>query len=322
MRLPFSALLVTAGLGLATGCREADLAPLRADLASSAGIVCAAPVARPPHAARTREVQPADVEAAIAKLCDAESAHVETPAEPLAVLHEALVQERAITGQLRRSRLLIDAPRVDLGAIKPNAEGLRTAEEALTRASASHCGPSWPGLDRVILASAVALAKSSHGPEALERCADVVALARDEDLTGDLTDLLLANSQLQRAVKTCTPIVDAAPKEATAKLATSLAMLRSTFPATLEDALRRDFAEMMLFAFGKGRDSSSAFACERANALASMGDAKPLTRGERIELEGAWKTARTQPVPDPKYGEAYTLTLRLLDQFVEHARER
>lgn len=309
---------------LATACREADLAPLRADLVSSAEIVCAAPVARPPHGPRTREVPPAEVESAIAKLCEAEAGHQATPAEPLAVLHEALVQERAITGDLRRSRMMIDAPRVDLGAIRPDGEAMRTAEEALTKTAALRCGPSWPGLDRILLASVVALDKAGHAPEALERCADVVALARDEDLTGDMTDLLLANSQLQRAITTCMPVVGAAPPEAAAKLATSLATLRTTFPATLDDVIRRDRAEMMLFAFGKGGDPSKPFACERANALASAeGSGKPLTRGDRLDLEGAWKSARTQSVaPDPKYEEAYTVTLRLLDQLIDQARRR
>jgi len=309
---------------LATACREADLAPLRAELASSAEVVCAAPVARPPHAPRTREVVAADIESSIAKLCEAESAHQEAPAEPLAVLHEALLQERAVTGAVRRSRLMIDAPRIDLDAIQPNREGMRTAEEALTKGASIRCGPSWPGLDRVLLASAVALSKAGHASEALDRCTDVVALARDADLTGDMTDLLLANSQLQRAVTTCRPIVDAAPKEASARLAASLAMLRSTFPATLDEVIRRDHAEMMLVAFGAGRDPSRPFACERANALASAQGGKPLTRGERLDLESAWKTARMEKgaEPDPKYGEAYGLTLRLLDQLVASARER
>lgn len=309
---------------LVAGCRDANLAPLRADLASSAETVCAPPAARPPHAQRRREVQPAEVESAIATLCEAEASQLAAPAEPLAVLHEALVQERAITGNLRRSRLMIDAPRVDLDAMRSNGEAMRTAEEALTKAAAQRCGPSWPGLDRVLLASAVALNKAEHGPAALERCADVVALARDEDLTGDMTDLLLANSQLQRAVTTCTPIVAAAPREAAVTLATSLALLRASFPASLDDVIRRDRAEMMLYAFGSGRDVSRPFACERANALASAErGGKPLGRGERVDLERAWKTAGAQrAAPDPKYEEAYALTLRLLDQLIDNARRR
>lgn len=304
------------------GCREADLAPLRAELASSAEIMCGAPPVRPAHGPRTREVQPPEVESAIAKLCEAEAANKPPPAEPLVVLHEALVQDRAITGQLRRSRLLIDTPRVDFSAIRPNGEGLRTAEEALTKSAAARCGPTWPGLDRVMLASASAFAKDGHAAEALERCADVVALARDEDLTGDMTDVLLANSQIQRAIPVCTRLVDAAPKEVATRLAASLEALRATFPASLDDVSRRDFAEMMLFAFGKGRDASKPLACERANAFASVQDGKPLTRGERIELDRAWQSARVPPASDPKYGEAYSLTVRLLEQLIEHARQR
>jgi hypothetical protein len=308
-----------------TGCREPDLGPLRADLASSGEIVCAAPAARPPHAARTREVKPAEIESAIAKLCEAEMAHAETPAEPLAILHEALLQERAVMGQVRRSRMMIDAARVDLGALKPNKEGMRTAEEALTKAAAMRCGPSWPGLDRVMLAWGVARNKAEHAAEALDECVDVIALVRDEDLTGDMTDVLLANSQLQRAVATCGPIIDAAPKEAANSAATSLAIVRAAFPRSLEEARRRDRAEMVLFAFGKGGDPARSYGCERATAFAA-GEGpggKPLTRGDRIDLEKAWQTAHAEhDAPDPKYEEAYTLSLGLLDRLIARARAR
>jgi len=307
----------------AMGCRDADLGPLRADLASSAELVCAPPASRPPHAPTAREVQPVEIEAAIAKLCEAELAHVAFPAEPFAVVHEALLQERAVLGYVRRSRMMIDAARVDLGAIRPTTSGMRTAEEALTRAAAMRCGPSWPGLDRAMLASAVALGKAEHVSEALERCVDVVALARDEDLTGDMTDVLLANSQLQRAVTTCGPLIVAAPKEEAAKVVTSLTSLRSTFPKSLDDARRRDRAEMVLFAFGKGGDPARPFACERATAFAA-GEGpggKPLTRGDRLDLEKAWQTAHAErDVPDPKFEEAYTLSLTLLDRMIERAR--
>ena len=307
------------------GCREADLAPLRADLASSADVVCAPPSARPPHATRTREVQPAEIESAIAKLCEAEMAHAEAPAEPFATLHEALLQERAVVGQVRRSRMMIDAARVDLGALRPSEDGMRTAEEAVTRAASLRCGPSWPGLDRVMLGSARALSEAAHVPEALDVCVDVVALVRDEDLTGDMTDVLLANSQLQRAVTTCGPILDAAPKEAASKAAASLATVRAAFPKSLEEARRRDRAEMVLFAFGKGGDPARSYACERAKAFAA-GEGpggKPLTRGDRVDLEKAWRTAHAEhEAPDPKYEEAYTLSLTLVDRLIAHARAR
>jgi len=316
--------VLVAGLAV-TGCRDADLGPLRADLASSGEIVCAAPAARAPHAARTREVQAPEVESAITKLCEAELAHLETPAELLAVLHEALLQERAIAGYVRRSRMMIDAARVDMGGIRPSSDGMRTAEEALTKAAAVRCGPAWPGLDRAMLASAVALNKAEHLPEALERCADVIALVRDEDLTGDMTDVLLANSQLQRAVMTCGPMIDAAPKEAASKMATSLASLRSTFPKSLDDARRRDRAEMVLFAFGKGGDPSRPYACERATAFAA-GEGpggKPLTRGDRLDLEKAWRAAHAErDAPDPKFEEAFTSSLALLDRLIARARAR
>ena len=92
-----------------SSCRDADLAPLRADLVRSGELVCAPPAARAPHATRTREVQPADIETAIAKICEAELGHLEIPPEPLEVVHEALLQEHAVAGYVRRSRIMIDA---------------------------------------------------------------------------------------------------------------------------------------------------------------------------------------------------------------------
>jgi hypothetical protein len=202
---------------------------------------------------------------------------------------------------------------------------MQIAEEALARATAMRCGPSWPGLDRAMLASAVALNKSEHAHEALERCVDVVALVRDEDLTGDMTDVLLANSQLQRAVTTCGPIVDAAPKDVASQAAASLASVRSSFPKSLDDARRRDRAEMVLFAFGKGGDPSRAYPCERATSFAA-GEGpggKPLTRADRLDLERAWQAAHVEhDVPDPKFEEAYGLSLAVLDRLIERARAR
>jgi hypothetical protein len=219
--------------------------------------------------------------------------------------------------------MMIDAARVDLGGMRSGAGGTRTAEEALTKAAAVRCGPSWPGLDRAMLASAVALSKAERPAEALDRCVDVIALVRDEDLTGDMTDVLLANSQLQRAVATCGPILEAAPKEISAKAAVSLAALRSTFPKSLDDARRRDRAEMVLFAFGKGGDPAHAYPCERATAFAA-GEGpggKPTTRGDRLDLEKAWRTAHAESeASDPKFEEAFTLSLTLLDRLIARAR--
>jgi len=321
-RWPLTLVLVLLG---ASACREADLTAVRADLVTQAAMVCAAPPVRPAHAPKTRELQPAEVSAAIATLCTEEAARQAASAPPLAVLHEALAQDRAITGDLRRSRLLIDAPRIDLGAVKGAPEGMRTAEEALANASAgSRCGPAWTGLERFMLAAATAQAKAGHAAEALEVCADVVALARDEAVTGGMTELLLSNTNLQRAYTACTPIVDAAPKEAAAKLAASLAVLRPTFPSTLEDVLRRDHAEVLLFTFGRVREAARPLPCERAIAIAAASDhLPPLTRGERLELLRAWNEANAEvSPPDEKYTEAYSLTLRVLDKLTEHAKSR
>lgn len=286
--------------------------------------MCAAPLARPPHVAKTRDVAPAEVEAALVTLCEEEAAHLEATPEPLAVLHEALAQDRAVTGNFRRSSLLIDAARIDLGAVQAGGKAVQSAEEALAKRSAGwHCTPSWPGLDRFLLEAARAQNKSGQSAQALERCADVVALARDEHLTGDMTDMLLANSHIQRAVESCRPLLDAAPKEAAAKLAASLTVLRATFPSSLDDVLARDRAEMMLFSFGRGRDPSRPFSCERANALAKANEGPPLTRGDRVGMDRAWREVRAQNLaPSASYNEAYTLTLRVLDQLIERANSR
>ena len=85
----------------------------------------------------------------------------------------------------------------------------------------------------------------------------------------------------------------------------------------------QEFAERILAAFGKGSDPSRPFPCDRANALAATGGDRPLTRADRVALEETWQRARAEnAAPDPKYEEAYALTLRLLDQLIERARQR
>ena len=113
---------------------------------------------------------------------------------------------------------------------------------------------------------------------------DEVALARDEDVTGGMTDLLLSNSNLQRAYTTCTPIGDAAPRG----------------------------------------PRSPGGSCERANAFAAATDHRPpSTRGQRLELVRAWNDSRAAVSPPGKtYNEAYSLTLRVLDKLTEHAKSR
>jgi hypothetical protein len=305
---------------VATACREPDLAPLRSDLASSAALVCAPPVTRPAHAPPTRQVTRGELEAALVKLCEQQEARAEANAELLALLHEALAHDTAVAGDLRRSRLMIDAARLDLAAVRPSAPGTRTAEEALAQSANKTCGPSWAGLDRVVLAAASAQSKAGHAAEALALCADVIALARDEDLTGGLTDLLLANGQIQRAYEVCGPMLGRSPKEDAARFARSLAVLRASFPASLDGVVQRDRAEMMLFSFGKAREPGHAFACERAQSLAAASDGRPLTRGERMEAERAWRAVRAETgAPDDTYATAYEMTLRVLDRLIAQA---
>jgi hypothetical protein len=295
--------LVALALLGTSGCREADLGPLRADLASNAEIVCAPPPARPPPGPKTRDVQPAEVAAALMTLCEQHSAQQAATPEALAVLHEALAQDRPIAGELRRNTMMLGPPRPD--------------------GASSGCTPSWQQIDRLMLASASATYRASGAAAAFVRCVDVVALARDVALTGNVLDLLLANAHIQQAVEVCRPMVDTAPKEAAAKLARELTTLRTTFPATLDAVLRRDRAETVLFLFGKGRDPSRPLPCARAGALAAASDGKPLTRGDRVDLDHAWREARARNVaPDPTIEEAYRLTLVVLDQLIEQASSR
>ncbi len=311
--------LVALGL-FVPGCREPDLGPLRDDLAASAAVVCAPPPQRPPHASKARDMSSQEVEAVLSKLCEAkETPEAISPAD-VASVHEALVQDLALVGQLRRSRLLVDTPPVDLdttGETPPTA----TQREKLTATRA--CSPAFIGLERILLLSAAAKNHVGHVDGALARCADTIALARDQVLAGGLTDMLFANSQIQLAFDRCLPFVDAASHDQAAPFAVSLSTLRSTFPATINDVFRRDRAEMTLFLFGKARDVSHPYACERANTLAAVNDEQPLTRTDRVSALEAWRAAKgSSGPPDPRYFEAYGLTLQVLDKLIDHARRR
>ena len=188
---------------------------------------------------------------------------------------------------------------------------------------AERCSPAWVGLDRLLLTSAKAQHEAGHHAEAFALCADVVALARDEDLAGGLTDLLLANAELQHMVQACRPMLGQAPPEASARFAQALAALRPTFPANLEAVLRRDHAEQVLYTFGKGRDPTQPLGCERAGWLAAAREGRPLTRSDRVDLERAWQASRKSgSAPNDTFLEAYDLTLRLLDSLVAQARGR
>ncbi len=284
------------------GCQEPDLSAVRADLVTNAKQVCAAPVARPTHAAAARVVARAAIEDALVKLCEQNEAHAPASPELLDVLHQGLVQGTAIVGELRRSRVLLDAPKVDLAA-------------------SQRCGAAWVGLDRQVLAAAKAQHEAGHVSEAYALCADVIALARDEDLQGGLTELLLANSEIQRAVAACRPLLAKQATEESIRFGRTLTVLRAAFPRNLDGALQRDRAEMILGTFGKVRDPAQPLGCERAESLAKAGDGNPLTRSQRVDLERAWQAARKEhAAPDPRYFEAYDLTLRALDGLIAQAK--
>lgn len=291
----FSALALGLGLGLVPAllgaCRSApDLAPVRADLAKNAAVVCAPVPARPSHGVAAREVPADETQAALVKLCDA-------PLDDAAprVVHDALLGPRATVGELRRSHL---------------------AEEGGSGTKAP-CSAASPGLDQTLLDGATRAKAAGNMAGALERCADVVALARDEDLTGNLTDLLLANGQLQRAVATCLPFVDDAKPAEAASFARALAVLRASFPKTLDDVLRRERAELVVVSLGKARTEGQKLGCARADTLAASPAAVPPSEAD---LVARWHALQAEPLPaNAKYLEAYTMTLGALDRLISLA---
>ena len=276
----------------AAGCNKTDLSPIRDGLVKEAAIVCAPPAARPAHGAKVREVSAADLDAALVALCEAHKPDAKIAAAAAGVLHEALLSERAEVGAARRTNILVPATRAP-------------------------CDPTFAQVDQEILRAAHLAEYEHHIGEALDRCADVIALARDEDLAGNITDLILANSQIQNAVRTCMPMVEHAPKEAALRFHTSLVVLRGSFPTALDEATSRDHAEVLLARFGAAVPDAP-LGCARATKLASGGNAPPETPAKVL---ATWRSSQEKASPDDlaKYLEAYTLTLGTLDRLISLA---
>lgn len=283
--------LVALAAGVSACHKEPDLAAVRDGLAKNAAVVCAPAPTRPPHGTPTREVPESEAQAALVKLCDNP-----TDATAPLVVHDALLGQRAVIGQLRRNVL----------------------EESVTSVATVKCTAASPGLDAHLLDAAIRARSAGDLAQAFDRCADVVALARDEDLTGNLTALFLANGHLQHAVRTCLPFVDDAKPAEAAAFAKALGILRASFPKNLDEVYRRDRAETSLATFGRARAAGRSLGCGHADALAASFEQKAPPPGELVARWHAAEGAAPEP-PNAKYVEAYTLTLGALDRLVSLA---
>lgn len=234
---------------------------------------------------------------------------------PLAVVHEALLDEAAVVGDVRRTRLFFDAPTVELDALSrgPTEEKLRQTNATLASPHA-RCDLDSQAVAPAMLAAAVAASKDGRFEEALDRCADAVALSRDQFLTGNLSDLLIGVARLEQTSAACGPVVEAAPVAAASAFAVTLGKMRAQCPP-IADTFDRDYAEMMLFQFGKAY-GPTAPPCERAARLAGARHDKLTPE----ELAVAWAARGPKPVPEPKYEEAYEKSLRALDALITRAR--
>lgn len=278
---------------------------MRADITSAAQIVCAPTNARTPAFGKTRDVGTPEIESAIVTLCQGpnEAAFVS--------IHEGLAQSQPLVALAHKNHMLLDAPKVDFSQPK--------ALDSVDKAAMGACKKSWPGLGRALLTSAETMPKE-RAADALGRCLDVIAMARDADLVGDALDSLLANSDLQLVVVHCSAIAEQAPKDVAATFAASVLTLKGMFPPNLDDVFKRDIAETTVFNFGPARDPAQTLPCQSATELSKgMGDLPEAKADQRKLLDG-WKQWKEQPPPDTsKYREAYELSLRTLDKLAERA---
>lgn len=310
-----------------TACRDPDLGPLRADLRAAADAVCAPFPERPTYAAPTRVVEPADATQAILTVCtevdpggecaarpvnDACKMHLTAAAPAFATLHEATLQARPVSGAVRRNTMFTDTPFVDLTAPASSASKALLQVSAQPRCSAS----------RYSVENAVALAVSADPEHGLARCLDIHALVRDRYLTGDMMDVLLAQSSAERAEEPCNQAIAASSADAAHAFAKDLRAIRLAIPATLEDVVKRDRAEMKLIQLGPLRDPAQTFSCDRARALATSMDGKvTLARKEKVALVASWRGMASTKV-ESKYATRHTETLRRIDQLVTTAEGR
>jgi hypothetical protein len=299
------------------GCHRQppDLTPIREALEQEEATVCAQPASRPPHAARTRDVSREEAQAALTTLSK------EDDPGAIETVHAALTGERPTVGELRRFDLVLRSAPVDLNELTRDKNGLVKARAIVEAGASASPGLHVSRIERAFLSAAQTASAGGRVAEALERCADVVALERDRFLVGSLTDMMLGAAMLDSGKRACIPIIDAAQPAERAAFATSLATLRTSMPA-FGDALRRDRAEMLLYQFGAAFGSGHPFVCNRAREFAeAMGHsgASPDAR----ELTDAWRrpeVADASPSNAAKYASEYESKLRDVDEMLDHAR--
>ena len=314
-------LAMCAGLFLLT-TRLQDVTPVRDGLDSAAAKVCAEAPVRPVDARAARFVGAFELETTLVTLCteasmggglvedvcsltsapSATCRHVLANADPyLDTVHEALRQDRAIIGVMRRGRVVMN------------------------RGDWAHCVPAWPRLEHLMLASVQKLEAAGDLDGALARCADVYALARDVAFAGSVGDVADVIERIEPASQICGSVVDAASHEQASDFAISLDAIWRAFPSSVanNDALLK--AELDLYQFGYARDRSRGLRCAAADELARMDDA----RHPRLDFEGRrraramWDAQVRWTNPGlPKASAAYWKLLASVDGMRQRANAR
>lgn len=331
--------IVAAGMTIAlAACRGRPAPPvaeMQADLARNAAVVCAPPPRRPPHTRGTRVVTVLEIERALGDVCSAMKAppggaecgfsSAELPAcqarsaaarSAIAVIHEGLAGETATVGTLRRSRLLFEAPQLEMTSRSESRPGSTVADAIAAMGAARACPADSLAVPAAVVTLAVGESTSGRPDEGLESCADAFALARDALLTGTLIDALTAAVTLEQASKRCGPVVDRASTASVTAFAESLSAMRSSLPH-FDEIADRDLADVMLVRFGAGYGSPPP-PCERATRLA-----KTLGGGAQLDdVAYAWASRGPRPTVTPGLLERHAVVARTFQSLIERARAR
>jgi len=255
---------------VACACSEPDYTPLRADIVKSGETVCAPPPARSPYGAKTRDVKPEELDAALKKLCESDDPLV---MDAWAVVKEALAEPKAVVGMARKKQHRLRAGIVD-----------------------RRCDSGKLGLERKLLLAAAVASADAHYDIAGEHCADALAVLRESLLTGGLIDAVVASQNLDELAGQCGRYLDLASPPVVRDQLDVYRTLRASLPKDLHDVMVRDRAELTLSAMGALRDRSVPLACERANALAAMTDDDVKTRSDRYGVYQLWQKSRDTPI--------------------------
>jgi len=313
------ALAMSAGV-YALAAKAHDVTPVREGLDAASIKLCARAPSRPTDAPPARQVGTIELDAALIHMCayaDHTAEHALCPpssppteacrralvgAEPdFVVVHEAVRQDRALIGVARRARV-------------------RTMQGEWTI-----CAPEWFGFEHFELASVQMLSNDGQIDDALERCADVFAVARDVAVAGSLGDVQHVREQLGPAPSICGAVVDASSHEQAARFASSLGAIRRAFPTSLEANNELLRAEFDLDQYGFARDRTRALKCARADQLVGLDDYRDrvLTLQRRSDARSMWDRDRSWTNPNyPKSLADYRAWLSELDRLIDRAEHR